>query len=259
MMKSQRKRMMKSQRLKSIEEYVLTNEAVTLDALCNTFNISKSTLRRDIDELVKRGRIKKIYGGVMAENKNLIPFKERNMKNRTKKMAIAEKAAQFVNNGDIIYIDSGTTTVNMINFLKDKNVTILTNNLDVIVNAQPLTGLNIISIGGTLSRKTNSFYGVTSLITLKNYNLKKAFMAATGISLTNGVTNSSPLEYEIKKSVVEKSDEVFLLVDSSKFGVSSLMTYCQLTEIDNLITDDFPPHEYIEFFRQNDIQLIVAK
>lgn len=250
---------MKTNRIKKIEKYIHSNESVTLDSLCTEFNISKNTLRRDINEIEKTGSIKKVYGGVTAVIKNLIPFEERNIKNNYIKTAIAKAASGFVNDGDVIFIDSGTTTLNMIEFLKNVNdVTILTNNLNVIVNALPFPNLDVICTGGRLIRKTNSFEVLDTISIFKDYNISKAFMAATGISISNGATNSSPLEYKLKKVIVEKSAEQYLLVDSSKFDVSTLMTYCQLSDIDHLITDKKPPEKYINFFEENKIKVIIS-
>lgn len=251
---------MKTNRIKRIEEYILSNESVTLDSLCDVFKISKNTIRRDINEIKKRGNIKKVYGGVTAVKQNLIPFEERNIKNNYTKMEIAKAAFEFVDNGDVIFIDSGTTTLNMIDFLKDKNdVTILTNNLNVIVNALPYPNLNVICTGGNLIRKTNSFEVINTLSIFQDYNISKSFMAATGISIDNGVTNSSPLEYKLKKVIVEKSNELFMLVDSSKFDVSALMTFCQLSDINHIVTNKEPPEKYIKFFQKNKIDVIISE
>ena len=250
---------MKTNRIKEIEEYILSNESVSLDSLCDIFKISKNTIRRYINELVEKGSVKKVYGGVTAVIKDLIPFEERNIKNNYQKTAIAKVASDFVNDGDVIFIDSGTTTLNMIEFLKNKNdVTILTNSLNVIIIALPFPNLNVICTGGSLIRKTNSFEVINNLTIFKDYNINKSFMAATGISISNGATNSSPLEYKIKKIIVEKSNELYLLADSSKFDISSLMTYCQLTDIDYLITDKKPSEKYIEFFEENKINFIIS-
>ncbi|NMM64165.1 DeoR/GlpR transcriptional regulator [Clostridium sp. P21] len=251
---------MKTKRINQIEEYVLNNNIVTLDNLTDIFNVSKNTIRRDIQELVERGRIKKVYGGVAVNSYSLVPFDERQIKNSYPKNLIAKTACDFINDGDIVFVDSGTTTLNMADFLKDKNnLTIITNNLNFITNCIKYDNLNIISTGGTLVRKTNSFAGIDSLNLLKKYNINKAFMATTGISLTNGITNCSPLEGEIKKTAVKKSSKVFVLADYSKFNVCSLVTYCNLSDIDYLITDKIPPDEYVEFIEKNSVNLIVSE
>lgn len=249
---------MKYNRLKDIEEYILYSDTVSLDKLCEAFSVSKNTIRRDIQKLVDKGSIKKIYGGVISNEKKIIAFEERNVKYISEKILIAKLSATFIEDGDIIFIDSGTTTINIIDFLKDKkNVTILTDNLKAIIKAFPYDNLNIISIGGSLIKKTNCFTGVNTLELLKKYNINKAFMAATGISIVKGVSDSSPLEHEIKKLVVEQSDEVFLPVDSSKFNVSSLMTYCNLNDIDHLITNEEPSPEYLKYFKENNVKITV--
>lgn len=251
---------MKLKRIQKIEEYILDNKTVTLDQLANIFNVSKNTIRRDVSELVEKGTIKKVYGGVSVNSNPLIPFDKRQIKNSHPKSLIAKKAAELINDGDIIFVDSGTTTVNLAYFLKDKkNITIITNNLNFINKCIKYDNINIISTGGSLVRNTNSFVGIDTLNLLKKYNINKAFMASTGISLTNGVTNGSPQEAEIKKLVISKSNLVYVLIDYSKFGTSSLMTYCSIGDIDYLITDKVPPEEYIEFINKNDVNLIIAQ
>ena len=250
---------MKTHRIKNVEEYILKNESVSLDKLCDVFKVSKNTIRRDIKELLEKGKIKKIYGGVTINQKKLVPFEERNIKNHAEKKVTAEIAAAYINDGDIIFIDSGTTTMWLIDYLKNKNITILTNNLSAIVSALPYPNLNIISLGGTLKRKTNSFVGNSTSLVLKDYNISKAFMAATGISIARGATNSSVEEYELKKLIVEKSDEIFLLVDSSKFDSISLMTYSPLENLDYIITNKTPPKKYADFFKKNKINLLIAE
>ena len=250
---------MKTHRIKNVEEYILKNESVSLDKLCDVFKVSKNTIRRDIKELLEKGKIKKIYGGVTINQKKLVPFEERNIKNHAEKKVTAEIAAAYINDGDIIFIDSGTTTMWLIDYLKNKNITILTNNLSAIVSALPYPNLNIISLGGTLKRKTNSFVGNSTSLVLKDYNISKAFMAATGISIARGATNSSVEEYELKKLIVEKSDEIFLLVDSSKFDSISLMTYSPLENLDYIITNKTPPKKYTDFFKKNKITLLIAE
>jgi DeoR family myo-inositol catabolism operon transcriptional repressor len=249
---------MKSGRIKNIEKYIHDNGNVDLDVLCKEFSVSKNTIRRDIGELVKSGSIKKVYGGVTSNGKKIVPFEERNIKNISEKILIAKNAAKYVEDGDIIFIDSGTTTVNMVEFLKDrKNVIIITNNLNIIFNAIPYSNLQIISLGGNLIRNTNSFACLETATFFENFNINKAFMAATGISITKGVTNYAHFEYQIKKTAVETSDEIFLLADYSKFNTSSLITYCNLNDINHVITDKVPPHEYVEYFQKHNIKITI--
>jgi DeoR family myo-inositol catabolism operon transcriptional repressor len=110
-----------------------------------------------------------------------------------------------------------------------------------------------------LERKTNSLVGPQNVDILKAYNINKAFMATTGVSLSNGVTNASPLETDLKKTIVQKSQQVYLLADCNKFGKYGLMTYCELEDIDYLISDEIPSIEYQKFARENQIELVIAE
>lgn len=118
--------------------------------------------------------------------------------------------------------------------------------------------MNVIALPGNLIRKTNSFVGVDTVSILRKYNINKSFMASTGISIECGITNSHPLESEIKRVAIEKGIEIFLLVDSSKFDNSSLVTYSQLKDIDYLITDKKPAKKYIDFCNNHDITLVTC-
>ncbi|MCY6957135.1 DeoR/GlpR family DNA-binding transcription regulator [Clostridium brassicae] len=251
---------MKSDRLREMENYILKHESVSINTLCSIFDVSKNTIRRDLGELEKKGIIKKVYGGVTLSDsqKDTVPFSEREIKNKSVKQLLCETASSLVNDGDIIFIDSGTTTMHMLPFLADKNnLTIITNNINVLINSLPYPNLNILSTGGSLFRETNSLIGIEAVNFLQNYNISKAFMASTGVSISKGVTNSSCIEYQIKKKVVNKSDNIIVLADESKLGVASLMTYCELQDIDVFITDKTPPKPFQNFFQQNNVNVIV--
>ncbi|CAH0346504.1 DeoR/GlpR family DNA-binding transcription regulator [Bacillus sp. CECT 9360] len=254
--------MIKTKRIKQIQDYIFEHQTVSLDELVNIFDVSKNTIRRDVQELVELGEIKKVYGGVAVNDTAhaaLESFNDRKTRNQRSKEQIAKLAASFIEDEDVIFIDSGTTTLELIEYIKALHLTIITNNLNFIINSLPYENLNVISIGGVLDRKTNSFVSIKKYDLLKSYNINKAFMASTGITLANGVTNASPLESEIKQTVVERSSKVFLLVDHDKFDQYGLMTYCSLDEIDYLITDKLPDEEYQEYTKKKGIQLAIAE
>lgn len=236
---------MRSLRLEEMESYIRAHKTVTLDQLCEDFGVSKNTVRRDVDTLTENGEIKKIYGGVTVETKKeLVPFAQRHISNLEEKKAIAARAAALVEDGDILFLDSGTTTCHMVEHLKDlKNITMLTHNLQAILAAIPYENIKVISLPGTLNRKTLSFTGAEAIRLLNMYNINKAFMSSTGLSVAGGATNSSTEEFQIKQAVVQRSRQINLLADHSKWGVVSLMTYAAIEKIDNLITDQVPPKD----------------
>lgn len=250
---------MKFNRINKIQELLDDSHSISINKLCDIFEVSKNTIRRDIAELEKRGTIKKVYGGIMLNpiNNAPEPFAARVVKNSLQKKQIARIAAELVCNGDVIYIDSGTTTVHMIPYLAEKsNITIVTASMDVINAASAYSQLNVIATGGALYLPSKAFVGASVLTCLSNYNIAKTFFATTGISLENGVTNASPLECEIKHYLAQKNNTKVLLIDSSKIGISSLMTYCQIKDLNYIIIDKEPPTEYQDYFSQNDVEIL---
>jgi DeoR family myo-inositol catabolism operon transcriptional repressor len=249
---------LKEHRIEEIKKYILAKERATIEELCSLFNVSVNTLRRDINALERNGTIKKVYGGIVLKDKKTTePFDSREEKNIQAKQIIARLARNFVKDGDIIFIDSGTTTMQMIPYLSDlSSLTIITNNLNVIVSALPYPNLNILCTGGTLFRTANSFVDTDVVNYLKKYNISKAFMACTGVSIDKGITNSSSFEYDIKKYVVENCGKPILLADSTKFGRVSLVTYSELKDISVLITDKTPDNDFCQYFDVHSIRLV---
>lgn len=254
--------MLREQRIDAMEAYVLEHRHVDLDRLCEVFSVSKNTIRRDVDELCRRGNVKKIYGGVCAagEKKELLPFHERDAKSHDAKDAIARAAAELVQDGDIVFVDSGTTTHHMVKYIADRrNLTILTNNLDFIVAAVPFKNIDVITLSGLLNRTTFSFTGGRAVQNLAFYNISKAFMATPGFSVESGVTSIYTEEYEIKSMAMERSQKRYLLADRTKLGVVSLQTYAELKDFDALITEEPLPDNYLKYMKAHKRTAILVK
>lgn len=244
-----------------IIEYLKENESATLDELCKTFNVSINTIRRDINDLEKQKAIKKVYGGVILyKNDETVPINIREEKYIDEKEKIGKCAADMVEDNDIIIIDAGSTTAQMIKYLKEKkNITIITNSINVVNESAKFNNINLVVVGGDYLRETNSMVGIDAINVIKKLNAKTAFIAATGISLNRGLSNSSMFEAEIKRSMIESADKLVLLADHTKFDLVSLVTFSKLDEIDYIITDKDINNEYSEFFKENNIELILAE
>ena len=252
---------MKADRMLEMERYILNQGAATMDELRLHFDVSMNTVRRDVAELLKRGTVEKVYGGVCARKNEqaLTPYEVRRRGSEDAKVAIGKRAAELVSDGDIIFIDSGTTTLHMIDFLADKrDLTIITNNLEAINRALPYENITIIALPGQVRRKPHSFTGDDAVRYLRRFNVRIAFMAATGLS-SHGVTNSSPMEYEIKKCAVESAETTVLLISHTKFGVTGLMTFAQLEDFDCLVTDEAPSAEDQLRVKSSGAQLLISR
>ena len=251
---------MKAGRIMEMERYILSKGAATMEELQQFFGVSMNTIRRDVAELIEKGTVSKVYGGVCVRQGNspLTPYDIRLGADLEAKMSIGRRAASLVQDGDVIFLDSGTTTLRMVDYLSEvKELTVITNNLEAILHAFPYENIRVVALPGELRRKTNSFTGVDAVRYLKHYNIRTAFLAATGVSLS-GATNSSSLEYEIKQAAVENSGRSVLLIQHGKFGVTGLMTYAPLSDFDTIVTNALPPQAYVDHCREQGIRLMVA-
>lgn len=254
---------MRTQRIDLIEKYIQQEKSATIDELCDKFQVSKNTIRRDIDTLAEKEVVKKVYGGVTSAvpsglSSKLIPYETRHITHPEEKDRICAQAAKFVKDGDIIYIDTGTTCLNMVDHISSRQCTILTNSLQVCLKAVPYPNLNLISLPGKLKRGTLSYVGSEIVDYLKTYNIGKAFMACSGVTIENGLTNATIEEYIIKKAVMENCSKSFLLADHTKFGRFSLMTYCQLKDIDHIVTDAALDEEYVAYCGEHQIEIAAS-
>ena len=231
---------MRNDRLLEMEKVIGQSGTISMTELCDLFNVSMNTVRRDVAELRRRGDVEKVYGGVCAVENNgsvLRPFTERQTIADAAKRAICREAAKLLEDGDVVFVDSGTTMVHLVdNLASRQELTIITNNLALVQQAIPYDNLRMIVLPGQLRRKTNSLTGLETVRALRQYNIRKAFLAATGSTLT-GVTNSSPQEYEIKRTALECSDERILLLCKQKFGHAGLMTYADFQDFHYIVTD----------------------
>lgn len=252
---------MKHERIKKIEHYLMEHESISLDDLCSMFGVSKNTIRRDIAELHSRGVVKKVYGGVTL---NTDEHRSRYHRGQLQKIngstIIGELASSLVKSGDVIFIDSGLTPIQLIPYLKNlEKITIITTCLNVIIEAANYSNINVISTGGILQNETNSFAGISTLNFLKDLNISKSFMSTAAVSIEKGITNNNYLDTEIKKAIISISDQIILLADHSKLDQTSMMKYCSLEDIDYFVTDKEPDSKYVDFFKLNDIGLIYSE
>ena len=230
-----------------------------MEDLCAEFGVSISTVRQDVGILVEKGTVNKVYGGVsIARSNPLIPFEERKVRNLARKQAIGKQAAMLLRDRDILFLDSGTTSVQLIPHIpQDIQVTILTHSLSAMQAALPYPHIEVISLPGKLDRRTNAFLAA-DLRYLEQYNITLAMMAATGISGTGEVTNSILLEQEIKRKAVEKSGRSYLLADSDKFDHASLITYAHLAQFAGVVTDEGISESAEQLIRETNLDLHIA-
>lgn len=222
--------------LKVLEE----KRSVTVTELTELLDISESTARRDITILDKAGRLVKVFGGaVLADNVYLSAeptVAQKSEVNKEEKKRIARYAASLIRPQDFVYLDAGTTTGYMLDFLQETGATFVTN---AVAHAQRLAagGIHVILAGGTLKHSTEAVVGTSAVLMLKDYHFSVGFFGANGISRTAGFTTPDANEALVKRTALEQCKKAYLLCDHSKFNIVSSVTFAPI-EAGSILTDE---------------------
>lgn len=223
---------------------------VYVNDLVQYLEASESTIRRDLSALDRKGLLNKVHGGATLINKNSINTKDslvdvRKNLHYDEKMKIAKKAANLIEANDMIYIDAGTTTELMIDFIKESNAVFVTNG---IVHAKKLIQKGFITyiIGGEIKLTAEAIIGVEAINNLRKYNFTKAFLGTNGVDLVRGFTTPDISEALVKGEAIKKSKEIYILSDSSKFNQINSITFSEINEpiviTTNLIDKRYKKH-----------------
>ncbi len=241
-------KMLTEERYSIILEQVRNNKSVKLPELCEILRASESTIRRDLTALDEKGLIKKVHGGAVSiEEKNLSMIEQdveaKGKMYSAEKIAIARYAASLIEEDDFVFIDAGTTTEKMIDFLPDKNVTFVTN---AFVHAKKIAqrGFKVYIPAGEIKNTTEAIVGAECIRSLQNYNFTKCFMGANGISMSGGITTPDRNEASIKTVAVSNSKTVYILADHSKFDQIAAVTFAEIERV-KIITDKLEDRKYL--------------
>ncbi|MGL5041717.1 MAG: DeoR/GlpR family DNA-binding transcription regulator [Culicoidibacterales bacterium] len=227
-------------RREKILEQLRSKQIVYITDLAKNIGTSEQTIRRDLMYLEQSGLVKRHHGGVakLVDTSRELSVNQRMQRFSDDKEAIGKKAASIINNGDVIFIDGGTTAAAIINYLEGKDITVFTNG---IMHISMLEKINVKTfvIGGEMKRKTGCFIGPIAIRAIEKCRFDKVFIGANGISLEMGCSNADLNESELKMMLIRHAKEAYVVSDSTKFDVASFHNFAELAEI-TIITDKLP-------------------
>ncbi|WP_050606893.1 DeoR/GlpR family DNA-binding transcription regulator [Clostridium niameyense] len=240
--------MLTEERQELILQELEANSVVYVSDLVEKLNSSESTIRRDLNALHKEGKLNKVHGGAMAIDKDINTRDDKvtirkNLKT-SEKMAIAKYAASLIKPYDFIYLDAGTTTEIMIDFIKEKNAVFITNG---IAHAKKLIEKECKTyiLGGEVKWITEAIVGVEAINSLKKYNFTKGFFGANGISENRGYTTPDIKEALVKEEALNRTKDAYILADESKFDEISSVIFADI-ENAKIITTKLSNDKYKE-------------
>ena len=213
-------------------------EYVTVEEFSRLLSVSAVTIRTDLTSLEESGLLMRTHGGAMKSSmKGEARLISNTMiENEMEKKAIAEKAASLIKPGNTIIIDSGSTTIHLIEHLKGKNITVVTNNLLVLEKLKSEDDIKIIALGGSLRRESMGTVGPLAEMAIKALNVDIYFMGAAAYNRSS-ITSSDISESSLKRDMMDAADKVVFLADSSKFGTRAFSNICSWHDVDTFISD----------------------
>jgi len=253
--------MIEAERQRAIINRVREEGIIRVSRLSELFQVSQNTIRRDLQKLEKNGVVKRTHGGAILKGFNNLdlPFTAREDKYREEKQAIGYKASQMINSGDNIILDAGTTTAQIAKSIKGKrDLTVITNAVNIALELADCREIVTILTGGIIRQITNCLVGFQAEEFLRKTHVDKAFLAAGGVTIEEGLTNPNPFEVGVKKAMIEAAEEVILMVTHNKFGNVTLAPIAPIEAVHKIITDKEVSPKYIEIFQQKGIEVILA-
>lgn len=236
------------------------NHSVKVSDLSEELFIGEATIRRDLKKLEQAGYLKRVYGGAIRIDQvdREMPADVRVEENADFKRSLCAKAAKLIQPGNVISIDSSTTTFFLADYLYE------TNSLTVLCQGQKLIDkllyapLNLYSSGGILSKTTLSYTGAISRSFFSSFFVDISFISCKGISMHHGLSWIYEEEADLRRIMLDNARTRVLLCDHTKFGIVSSCKLFGFERIDYLITNEIPSPEWIEFFEKTNVKLIIS-
>lgn len=252
-----------SERHQKIYELLRKHKNLSIDKLSSILEISKMTVRRDLDGLIKKGIVQRVHGRAIISRTNEYepPHMIRSLEMMQEKQMIGRLAASLIKNNAVIIVDVGSTLLELVkNIPENNNITVITNWIPVAVELSKKRGLfNLVLVGGKVFTDELSIVGGYPEEMLKDFNADIAFLGVGGISDKFGITDFNMDEVQVKKQMIKSSREVIVLADHLKFGRVAPIKIADIKLIDKIITDDGLKEKDKISIERFDTEVIIAK
>ena len=241
-------------------ELVRQKGFASLPDLASQMDVSESTIRRDLDQLEESGEAKRTHGGAFytGPSPRLPHFDQRQSAALEKKRKIAEAAIRLIDDGDTLLLDGGTTTYELARRLVGRPLQIVTNSLPVANLFTSSANTDLVFVGGYIHARTGVSLGPYANDMIGNLNVHRAVLSVAGIN-RRGCYNSNLLLVETEKAMMDASDEVVIVADSTKFGRQSLAHLCDLSRADYLVVDNAITAEWLNTLRDAGVNVLVTQ
>lgn len=252
---------MKIERKDKILKMLADDTVVKAGILAKKFNVSMETIRRDLNELEEEKLIRRVHGGaVLYTEYGVEPnYSYRIAANYEDKINIALKASEMVKDGDSIIVDIGTTTLEMVKFLKNrKNLTVITNSMKIAMELMDEKEITVIFIGGKVRFGDGSTSGFWAEEMVANFHADKLFLGVGAIMAEYGVMDYHIEETNLRRCYIKSAEQVIALADYSKFGLKALNQVCKIEDLDYIITDEKTDKKILREIKEKGVQIKIV-
>ncbi|RBW71228.1 DeoR/GlpR family DNA-binding transcription regulator [Bacillus taeanensis] len=250
--------MYQQERLLAIIQYLKEHKKISVEQICEKFNVSRDTARRDLVKLEEQEMIIRTRGGAMLPTlkKEIKNYQDRLRYVSKEKKAIGKLAASLIKDGDNIIMDTSTTVQACAEFI-NTDCSVITNSINQADILSNKSGVDIHLLGGQLNKEHRFLYGAGTLEKLNAYNVNKAFIGVVGIT-ERGLMIAHEEDGFIKKKMIEQAEQVIVLADASKFENNALFTFAKLSQIDVIITDQEPDESFLKVLEEYEVDVLFA-
>ncbi len=249
-----------AERQKKILDYLKLRPSVSVVELSAEFGVSTVTIRKDLNRLSELGEIERTHGGAMSISKSSYEPEEdaKEAVNKENKLSIASRAVELVEPGSTIILDAGSTTQELARMLVERaipDVTVITHALNIANIFRDNDLYHLVVIGGQYRRGIMSFVGPYAVRMLEELHADRGFIGINGYTLEEGLTTPNPYEAEMKRTIISRCRECFLMADSRKYGTVYMSKVADIGELDGIITDDELPKNVARNMQEHGIHL----
>ncbi|MCM3289541.1 DeoR/GlpR family DNA-binding transcription regulator [Paenibacillus sp. MER 180] len=222
-----------------IKDIIQEEKSVTVAKLTSLFQVTEETIRRDLKQLEEEGVLTRTYGGAYIPDgvQNDINFQLREHIHVDGKKRIAAQCAQFISNGDSIFLDASTTSLYIAQQIQEQRLTVVTNSIKIINVLMDSPQVHLVVIGGGISSSSMSALGRNAEMNMKSYFFDMAFISGRSVSIQHGLTDSNEQQAEVRRIAAERANKVYLAADYTKFDRTSFASICDLDQIHTIVTD----------------------
>ena len=249
--------MLKEERFDHILKTLKSRRKILYETIAKKLKVSEDTVRRDIDDLNKRGLLVKVRGGAITAASNPLSFQDRTGVHVKGKDVIALKAQQLLKNARTILMDGGTTMLALASGLPvDSNIRVITNNVALVPVLANFPNVEIVVLGGAYNRMTRTNVGVLTCQEAANYQADLYFMGICSIDSQAGVTAAVAEDGEVKRAFMKASLKTVVLCNSEKLGTTDFFKVCDINTIDSLVTELRSDDKLLDRYRKADVEIL---